>query len=102
MLAPERGPRWQIHAQRRNLRISVRPGHPAPAATLPAVTRCVQVTSVVAKVRRKAYSSELRASSRHFLRGGLEKSFVGRVKLSSSRRNPPSPRALRRWVAPTL
>ena len=28
MLARERGPRWQIHAQRRNLRISVRPGHP--------------------------------------------------------------------------
>src|SRR5208283_553781 len=37
MLARERGPRWQIHAQRRNLRISVRPGHPAPAATLPAI-----------------------------------------------------------------
>src|SRR5271157_1171676 len=37
MLARERGPRWQIHAQRRNLRISVCPGHPAPAATLPAI-----------------------------------------------------------------
>ena len=35
--APERGPRWQTHAQRRNLRISVRPGHRAPAATLPAI-----------------------------------------------------------------
>ncbi len=35
--APERGPRWQTHAQRRNLGISVRPGHPAPAATLPAI-----------------------------------------------------------------
>ena len=35
--APERGPRWQTHAQRRNLRISVRPGHPAPAATLPVI-----------------------------------------------------------------
>ncbi len=34
MLAPERGPRWQTHAQRRNLRISVRPGHPAPAAIM--------------------------------------------------------------------
>ena len=36
-LLPERGPRSQTHAQRRNLGISVRPGHPAPAATLPAV-----------------------------------------------------------------
>src|SRR5271165_5574775 len=35
--APERGPRSQTHAQRRNLGISVRPGHPAPAATLPAI-----------------------------------------------------------------
>ena len=35
--APERGPRLQTHAQRRNLRISVRPGHRAPAATLPAI-----------------------------------------------------------------
>src|SRR5271157_6448009 len=34
VLAPERGARWQTHAQRRNLRISVRPGHRAPAATL--------------------------------------------------------------------
>jgi hypothetical protein len=37
VLAPERGPRWQTHAERRNLGISVRPGHPAPAATLPAI-----------------------------------------------------------------
>ncbi len=37
MHAPERGPRWQIHTQRRDLRISVRPGHPAPAATQPAI-----------------------------------------------------------------
>ena len=37
VLAPERGPRWQTHTQRRKLRISVRPGHPAPAATLPAI-----------------------------------------------------------------
>ena len=29
--APERGPRSQTHAQRRNLGISVRPGHPAPS-----------------------------------------------------------------------
>jgi hypothetical protein len=35
--APERGARWQTHAQRRNLRISVRPGHRAPAATLPVI-----------------------------------------------------------------
>ena len=35
--APERGPRSRTHAQRRNLGISVRPGHPAPAATLPAI-----------------------------------------------------------------
>ena len=35
--APEMGPRSQTHAQRRNLGISVRPGHPAPAATLPAI-----------------------------------------------------------------
>ena len=35
--APERGPRWQTHVQRRKLGISVRPGHPAPAATLPAL-----------------------------------------------------------------
>src|SRR5271157_834812 len=33
MLAPERGPRGQTHAQRRNLGISVGPGHPARAAT---------------------------------------------------------------------
>ena len=31
-----KGPRSQTHAQRRNLGISVRPGHPAPAATCPA------------------------------------------------------------------
>ena len=37
VLAPERNPRWQTHAQRRNLRISVRPGHRAPAATLPVI-----------------------------------------------------------------
>ena len=37
VLAPERGARWQTHAQRRNLRISVRPGHRAPAATLPVI-----------------------------------------------------------------
>ena len=37
VLAPERGPRWQTHTQRRNLRISVRPGQRAPAATLPAI-----------------------------------------------------------------
>src|SRR5271166_6416666 len=37
VLAPERGPRWQTHVQRRKLGISVRPGHPAPAATLPAI-----------------------------------------------------------------
>src|SRR5271166_5288745 len=37
VLAPERGPRWQSHAQRRKLGISVRTGHPAPAATLPAI-----------------------------------------------------------------
>ena len=35
--APERGARRQTHAQRRNLRISVRPGHRAPAATLPVI-----------------------------------------------------------------
>jgi len=35
--APEMGARWQTHAQRRNLRISVRPGHRAPAATLPVI-----------------------------------------------------------------
>src|SRR5208337_4233526 len=34
--------------------------------------------------------------------GVLRKVFLGWVKLSSARRNPPSPRALRRWVAPTL
>ncbi len=47
-----------------------------------------------------------RNSDRHRLpaglRGCLERSFVGWVKLSSARRNPLSPRALRRWVAPTL
>ena len=35
--APDRGPRWQTHAQRRNLGISVRPGQLARAATLPAI-----------------------------------------------------------------
>ena len=36
-------------------------------------------------------------------RGCLERSFAGWVKLSSAWRNPPSPRALRRWVdLPTL
>ncbi len=39
MHAPERGPRWQIHTPRRDLRISVRPGNPAPAATPPAIPR---------------------------------------------------------------
>ena len=32
-----KGPQIANHAQRRNLGISVRPGHPAPAATLPAI-----------------------------------------------------------------
>ena len=32
--ATGKGPRWQTGAERRNLGISVRPGHPAPAATL--------------------------------------------------------------------
>src|SRR5271157_5332572 len=33
VLAPERGPRWQTHAQRRILGISVRPGHSRRAGT---------------------------------------------------------------------
>jgi len=37
VLAPEMGLRWQTHAQPRNLWFSVRPGHPAPGATLPAI-----------------------------------------------------------------
>ena len=39
MHAPKRGPRWQIHTPRRDLRISVSPGNPAPAATQPAIPR---------------------------------------------------------------
>ena len=60
VLAPERGPRWQTHAQRRNLGISVRPGHPAPAATCPAHVRHFHAIWFPSRLRPSKFAPTLR------------------------------------------
>ena len=58
--APERGPRSQTHAQRRNLGISVRPGHPAPAATCPAHVRYFHAIWFPSRLRPSKLAPTLR------------------------------------------
>ena len=55
-----KGPRWQTHAQRRNLGISVRPGQPGPTATCPANARYFQAIWFPSRLRPSKLAPTLR------------------------------------------
>ena len=88
-------PRWQTHAQRRNLGISVRPGHPTPAATCPAHARYFRAIWFPSRLR----PSKLRLPSdlvdQVHVSGALSGACTGKGRQMANPRPTPKPEDLR-------